>query len=126
MKNGTVTGIKKQKPRTVEKKPYNGGYTLNNNVTFIRGGAAYFNRMLQMIEQAKQSILLQTYIFDDDTTGRLVGDALKRAAQRGVNVYVMPDGYASKVMSRSFIRELRAAGVHFRFFEPLFKSRYFY
>lgn len=93
---------------------------------FIRGGAAYFNRMLQMIDQAKESIHLQTYIFDDDATGRSVADALKKAAQRGVKVYMMPDGYASKVLSRSFIRELRVAGVHFRFFEPLVRSKYFY
>ncbi len=128
MKNSPVAGAsaKQQKRRPVEKKRLSAGYTLNNNVQFIRGGAAYFNRMLQMIDQAKESIHLQTYIFDDDATGRSVADALKKAAQRGVKVYMMPDGYASKVLSRSFIRELRVAGVHFRFFEPLVRSKYFY
>lgn len=38
----------------------------------------------------------------------------------------MADGYASQVMSKSFIDELKSAGIHFRFFEPLFKSRGFY
>lgn len=108
------------------KKEIKGSYTTHNNMKFIRGGAPYFNQMLQMINHAKQSIHLQTYIFDDDATGRLVGDALKKAAQRGVNVYMMPDGYASRALSGSFIRELKTAGVHFRFFEPLIRSKHFY
>ncbi|HTN07443.1 phospholipase D-like domain-containing protein [Agriterribacter sp.] len=128
MKTGYATGsiIKNKKRWPVEKKRSTEGYTTNNTVRFIRGGAAYFNQMLQMIDQAKQSIHLQTYIFDDDATGRLVGDALKKAAQRGVNVYMMADGYASRALSGSFIHELITAGVHFRFFEPLIRSKHFY
>ncbi|HRP57816.1 phospholipase D-like domain-containing protein, partial [Agriterribacter sp.] len=108
--------------------PKNGdaSYTTPNKVELIRGGTPYFSRMLGMIDGAKHSIHLQTYIFDDDDTGKLIGEALKNAAGRGVNVYVMPDGYASNLISKSFIRELRTAGVHFRFFEPVIRSRYFY
>lgn len=102
------------------------GYTANSKITFIRGGASYFNEMLQIINNAKQSVHLQTYIFDADSTGRQVAGALMRAAQRGVKVYIMPDGYASRLLPASFIAELKKSGVHFRFFEPLFKSRYFY
>jgi cardiolipin synthase len=36
------------------------------------------------------------------------------------------DGYASSSLSRHFIEELKEAGVQFRFFEPIFKSRNFY
>lgn len=103
-----------------------GGYTPVNRVQLIRGGKTYFDLLLQMISGAKESIHLQTYIYDDDETGMAVADALKAAARRYVQVYLVADGYASQVMSQSFINELRAAGVHFRFFEPLFKSKYFY
>lgn len=128
LKTGPAAGAGKimQPRRTTKSKYLNEKYTTNNNVKFIRGGGAYFNQMLQMIDQAGQSIHLQTYIFDDDATGIVVGEALKRAAQRGVNVYVLTDGYASGVLSRSFIKQLRASGVHFRFFEPLIRSKYFY
>ena len=101
-------------------------YTAHNTVKFIRGGAPYFSQMLKMIDSAKHSIHLQTYIFDDDDTGKLIGEALKNAAGRGVKVYVLPDGYASNVLSKSFIHELRTAGVHFRFFEPVIRSKHFY
>jgi cardiolipin synthase len=112
--------------RSGSRKSRDAAYTTHNKVKFIRGGAPYFSRMLKMINSAKHSIHLQTYIFDDDDTGKLIGEALKNAAGRGVKVYVLPDGYASNVISKSFINELKAAGVHFRFFEPVIRSKYFY
>lgn len=92
----------------------------------IRGGSAYFDKLLQLIGNAKESIHLQTYIYDDDETGRLVANALKEAVQRNVEVHLMADGYASQVMSKSFIADLKNAGIRFRFFAPLFKGRNFY
>jgi cardiolipin synthase len=56
----------------------------------------------------------------------MVSDALKAAAKRNVSVYLLTDGYASQFMSHKLISELREAGVHFRFFEPFFRSRSFY
>jgi cardiolipin synthase A/B len=107
-------------------KPKPISYTPVNQVKLIRGGAEYFDTMLEMINAAEESIHLQTYIYDDDETGRLVADALKAAAKRKVAVYLMADGYASQGISHSFIEELKKTGIHFRFFEPVLKSRYFY
>ncbi|OSZ77620.1 hypothetical protein CAP36_14705 [Chitinophagaceae bacterium IBVUCB2] len=97
-----------------------------NNIKLIAGGKEYFDLLIELISQATESIHLQTYIYDDDETGSLVGNALKAAAQRKVAVYLLADGYASKVMSRRFIDELKEAGVQVRLFEPLLKSKYFY
>ena len=101
-------------------------YTAINQVKLIRAGKEYFNLLQELIHSANESIYIQSYIFDDDETGTLVADALKQAVKRKVNVYLMADGYASQGMTKSFIRELRTAGIHFRFFEPFFASRYFY
>lgn len=92
----------------------------------ISGGREYFDLLLQLINQAIDSIHLQTYIFNDDETGTLVANALKQACQRKVQVYLVADGYASQALHRRFIAELKEAGIHFRFFEPLFRSRHFY
>jgi cardiolipin synthase A/B len=97
-----------------------------NRVRLIRGGREYFELLIQLIDKAEESIHIQTYIFEDDTTGRLVAEALKRAAKRKVAVYLLTDGYASQALTKSFITELKDAGIHFRFFEPIFRSRYFY
>jgi len=101
-------------------------YTPCNRVKLVRGGKAYFDQLKQIIARAKESIQLQVYIFAEDETGKEVADALMEAARRGVAVYLMADGYASQHLSGSFIRQLAAAGINFRFFEPLFKSRRYY
>ena len=101
-------------------------YTFRNKVKLIRGGKEYFDQILKMIRESKESIHLQTYIYDDDETGRQVADALKAAVTRGVKVYLLVDGYASQVMSQNFIESLQRWGIRFRFFEPLFRSKYFY
>ena len=79
-----------------------------------------------MIDNAKDEIHLQTYIYDDDETGNRIAQALKAAAQRNVKVYLLVDGYASQGLPKTFIHELKDAGINFRFFEPIFRSRYFY
>lgn len=101
-------------------------FTGQNHVRLVRGGKEYFDLLLELIDNAKDTIHLQTYIFDSDETGQMVGDALINAARRGVQVFVLIDGYASKNISREFVTNIREAGVFFRFFEPLFKSSNFY
>ena len=101
-------------------------YTTNNKVKLVRGGREYFDLLLKMIADAKESIHLQTYIYDDDETGKMVAIALKEAVKRKVEVYVMADGYASQSLSQEFIDDLRNSGIRFRFFEPVFRSKYFY
>jgi cardiolipin synthase len=97
-----------------------------NKIKLVRGGRDYFTALLRMIAKAKTTIHFQTYIFEDDETGRSVADALIAAAQRKVIVYLLLDGYASQSLPAPFIKNLEDAGIHFRFFEPLFKSRHFY
>ena len=101
-------------------------YSNYNQVELVRGGHDYFDKLFQMVEQAKFSIHLQIYIFEDDETGVSVADALKKAAKRGVQVYLLLDGYASQHLPDEFIAELKMNGIQFRWFEPVFRSRYFY
>ena len=103
-----------------------GTYSAQNKVKLIYGGKEYFELLLSMINGATESIHLQTYIYDDDSTGLLVAEALKAAAKREVQVYLLTDGYASQHLSKKFIDGLQEAGVHFRFFEPLLKSKNYY
>ena len=101
-------------------------YSNYNQVELVRGGHDYFDRLFQLVEEARFSIHLQIYIFEDDETGVAVADALMKAAKRGVQVYLLLDGYASQNLPDDFIAELKANGVQFRWFEPVFKGRYFY
>jgi cardiolipin synthase A/B len=102
------------------------GYSALNKVKLIHGGKEYFNLLLSLINTAAENIHLQTYIYADDETGQIVAEALIAAAKRNVKVYLLTDGYASQIISKKLVAELQEAGVHFRFFEPFFKSRQFY
>lgn len=107
-------------------KKINSYYTIRNKVKLIRGGHEYFNLLTELINSAQHSIHLQIYIFDDDETGLMIGEAMMNAAKRNVQVYIVADGYASRAMSKSFITRLQNAGIHFKYFEPYFKSKHFY
>lgn len=101
-------------------------YSENNRVRWVTGGHPYFDHLLDLISRAEATLHLQTYIFAEDETGRLVSRALVEAARRGVEVFLMVDGYASQSLSKDFIGTLKMQGVNFKFFEPLFRSRKFY
>ena len=101
-------------------------YTLHSDVKMVRGGKEYFSQIQNIASIAQQTLHLQTYIFDEDETGQEVAQALLAAARRGVNVYVMVDGYASQKLSDAFVKKLQAGGVNFRYFMPLLYSRYYY
>ena len=101
-------------------------YTEHNQVELISGGAPYFQRLLEMIERAKEVIHFQTYIYDADETGMKVTNALCNAAARGVKVFLFLDGYCSKDLSDDFRKDIRAKGIQLRWFQPLLKSKYFY
>lgn len=97
-----------------------------NKIRLIRGGSQYFDVISELIQKAEDTIHLQTYIFETDETGKKVASDLIEAARRGVNVFLLVDGFASQNIASDVLKEMKEAGIHFRHFEPLFKSRHFY
>jgi cardiolipin synthase len=73
---------------------------------------------VEAIDIAKQFIHFQTYILDDDETGRKILNALKRASERGVRVYFLLDGYGGSSFPAQLIEEIEKAGILFRKFSP--------
>ena len=101
-------------------------FSSQNIVDVVKGGAPFFSLLKELIDKAEHSIHLQTYIFSSDGTGSLIAESLAAAAKKGVSVYLMADGYASRALPKEFIKKLEDAGVNFRFFEPVFRSKHFY
>ncbi|MEY3576893.1 MAG: hypothetical protein RL394_476 [Bacteroidota bacterium] len=101
-------------------------FTLNNKVELIRGGSSYFSTLHEMIDNARKSIQLQVYIFEEDDTGKEVASKLINAANKGIKVQVLLDGYASKGLSNGFKNSMREAGIQLRFFKPIFKGGNYY
>lgn len=103
-----------------------GEYKKNNSVTLLKGGSAYFEILLKLINETKELIYIQTYIFANDYTGNLIADSLINATKRNVRIYIMIDGIASNNLPKQFISKLTSAGIKFRYFEPIFKSKFLY
>lgn len=97
-----------------------------NKIQLIHSGKPYFDLFLKGISQATESIHIQTYIFNDDETGKLIVNALKIASKKKVKIYLLVDGYASKHLSETFIENLKKENIEFRFFKPFFKNNNFY
>ncbi|MEN3354651.1 MAG: cardiolipin synthase [Betaproteobacteria bacterium] len=63
----------------------------NSGYRLISAGVDGLTARAEMIDAAERTLDLQYYIFRSDKTGRLLADALLRAADRGVRVRVLID-----------------------------------
>lgn len=89
-----------------------------NSIRLLVNGADYFPALIAAIDEARLEVRLETYIFADDITGRAVASALARAAQRGVAVHVLVDGFGAAGFMTAFGRTLQSAGVDVRIYRP--------
>lgn len=89
-----------------------------NRIELLKNGEEFFPALIAAIDAAVTEIRLETYIFANDVTGRQVADVLARAAQRGVAVHVMVDGFGAENFIPDFGARLLAAGVEVRVFRP--------
>ncbi len=87
-------------------------------VELLEGGGEYFPALAAAFDAARHEIHLQAYIFADDLAGRVVAAALVRAAERGVAVHVLVDGFGGRTMPAALRARLRAAGIELLFFRP--------
>jgi cardiolipin synthase len=92
--------------------------TPGNQVTLLKSGGDYFPAIEAAFDRARHEIYLESYIYGNDVTGQRVADALKRAVLRGVNVYLLIDGFGSKDLPRSMLERLRAEGVKVLVYRP--------
>ena len=89
-----------------------------NRIDLLTSGTEYFPALLTAIDDAVREIRLETYIFEDDVTGRAVAAALARAAQRGVAVHLLVDGFGAPDFMANFGKALRTTGVDVRIYRP--------
>ncbi|MEI7731816.1 MAG: phospholipase D-like domain-containing protein [Verrucomicrobiota bacterium] len=90
---------------------------------WLRSGRDAFAAMLADIAAARDTVLLETYIYADQGVGVRVRDALVAARQRGVRVRVLVDAWGSSELKDEFWTPLRTAGAEVRYFNPLKLAR---
>jgi cardiolipin synthase len=89
-----------------------------NDIRLLENGEEYFPRVLACIAEARQEIILETFILFEDTVGLPLHRALVAAGRRGVQVDVTIDGFGSPDLSDDFLGSLADAGVRIHVFDP--------
>ncbi|MES1240021.1 MAG: phospholipase D-like domain-containing protein [Acidobacteriota bacterium] len=103
--------------RRIDRGPILGG----NRIEIFTDGAEAFAAMRDATIAAEREILLESYIFKDDSTGRLFLEEAAAAACRGVLVRVVADAVGSLGTRATFWREMESKGIEARLFNPLFR-----
>ena len=74
----------------------------DGEITTYTFGRDLYADMLEAIEGARKQVLFETYIWKGDEVGERFKAALSAAAERGVDVHCIYDGFANVVVSPSF------------------------
>lgn len=90
----------------------------NNRIILLRNGEEYFPQLVEAIEKAHTEIHLETYIYENDAIGQTISAALIRAAQRGVSVHLLLDGFGSQNLPKAEINRLLDMNVKVLIFRP--------
>jgi len=89
-----------------------------NRIQLLENGEQFFPRVFGAIRRAQHSVLLETFILFEDDVGNALHRELLAAAQRGVKIEMMVDGYGSPDLSDEFVSSLTSAGVRFLYYDP--------
>ncbi len=92
--------------------------TYLNNVYFFKEGNSFFQRMIEDIRNAKETINMEYYIFSDDEFGSGIYDELILKAQEGVKIKIIIDGIGTKILKRKRIKQLEKVGIKVKTFFP--------
>jgi len=93
--------------------------TKGNKVTLLSDGPAAYAAMFRIIQTAKDHINLESYIIEDDETGRKFADLLLQKQAQGVQVNVIYDSLGSMKTPDSFFQRLRDGGIQAVGFNPM-------
>jgi cardiolipin synthase len=90
---------------------------------FYPHGQDRLKALVALIDGAQTSLKMFYYLFDSDTSGTMVRDALVAAARRGVDVAVIIDDFGNDA-GAEFFEPLTEAGGSFAIFSPKWGTRY--
>jgi cardiolipin synthase len=90
-----------------------------NKVTLLIDGPATYDAMFKAIQNAKDHINLETYIFEDDEIGRRFADLLQQKKSEGVQVSLIYDSVGCLRTPAAFFQRLRDGGIQTLEFNPI-------
>jgi cardiolipin synthase len=93
--------------------------TKGNKVTLLVDGPAAYAAMFKAIQDAKDHINLETFIIEDDETGRRFADLLLHKQAEGVQVNLIFDSVGSVSTPAPFFQRLRDGNIQVVEFNPV-------
>ncbi|HZF71024.1 phospholipase D-like domain-containing protein [Sulfuricurvum sp.] len=97
------------------------GTTVCNDIQLYFDGVDAYNALLHEIRNAKESIWISTYILHNDSTAKVILEALTQKASEGLDVRILIDAvgsYGLYIWQRP-LREFKNAGGKAVFFMPI-------
>ncbi|MCX6274690.1 MAG: phosphatidylserine/phosphatidylglycerophosphate/cardiolipin synthase family protein [Bacteroidetes bacterium] len=95
-------------------------------VKLLSSGNVFFAELERLIDEAKEEIHFQVYIFEPDETGSRIANALLRAALRGVKIFLLIDSFGSGKFPDKMQDQLEKAGVEIKRYGPFVKGGRFH
>jgi cardiolipin synthase len=93
--------------------------TKGNKVTLLADGQATYVAMFKAIQNARDHINLESYIIEDDETGRKFAGLLLQKQAEGVQVNLIYDSVGSMKTPAAFFQLLRDGGIQVVGFNPI-------
>ncbi|MDN6296951.1 MAG: phospholipase D-like domain-containing protein [Halomonas sp.] len=91
----------------------------HNHFTLLPESASFLPAMFEAFAKAERYILVELYLMESGKLADQVIDALVSAAERGVSVCLLLDGFGSMGLAAHDRKRLQDGGVALRFFNPL-------
>ena len=91
----------------------------DNKTDIFTSGEAFFQSLINDISHAKHHIHIDMYIWEDDTIGNKVADALIAKAKEGVAVRVVYDDVGCWRVSQRFFNRMSREGIYVQPFMPV-------
>jgi cardiolipin synthase len=71
------------------------GTATKGTLRYLIDGEEFFTRFIDVISTAQESVLLRTYIFDNDDFAERIGRLLRRRSEEGIEVKILLDGFGT-------------------------------
>jgi len=101
--------------REINSRPLMSG----NSTRLLIDGASTYRAMFNAIRAAQDHINLETYIYDEEGIGAILGKLLLEKQAQGVQVNLMYDSVGSLATRPEFFRELRQQGINVCEYNPV-------
>lgn len=87
--------------------------TFNNSVEILENGELKFSKLIEDIQDAKEFIHMEYFIWRNDTLTKAIFEALQQKAKEGVKIRILYDAVGSFRFSLHwrFLREIKRSGI---------------